>query len=275
VHGCLSSRVKSAVSRTSRLASRLPLTVRVAAWCRVALIAGMIVLGPVTARAIDSGADRELAAAREALESAEVSFDPAALLKAREQIDRLVEQPHAPPRAAYLQGRAYLDLVTWNQRHGSSSEALHYAQLAITAGQAAVERNRQHSDSHRVLGEAYSRVIGLRRGITGLLYGQRSQQQLSLALRLDPLNARAHLAMGIAKLRSPRLVGGDGDAALHAFEKAIALAPQNWEPHAWLGVAYRERGDVVAARTALERALDLSPRNEWVKAELDALRPAR
>lgn len=238
----------------------------------IAMMLGCVTfLAPALGQAADPSTEKQLGTAREALENAEVSFERAALVRVREQLERLAQQPEAPPLAAYLQGRAYLDLVTWHQRHASPDDALHYAELAIVAGRTAVERNRQHSDSHRVLGEAYGRVIGLRRGVAGLLYGRRSQQQLTLALRLDPQNARAHLAMGIAKLRSPRLVGGDGDAALHAFEKAIALAPESWEGYAWLGVAHRERGDRESARAALDRALALSPRNEWVKSELDAL----
>jgi len=217
-------------------------------------------------------AGRALAALREALESAELTFEHATLVRVREQIERVAQEPEAPPLVAYLQARAYLDLVTWHQRNASPDDALHYAELAIVAGRTAVDRNRQHSECHRVLGEAYGRVIGLRRGIAGLLYGRRSQQELTLALRLDPQNARAHLAMGIAKLRSPRLAGGDGDVVLHAFEKAIALAPESWEGYAWLGVAHRERGDRSAARTALDRALILNPRNEWVRSELEALR---
>ena len=221
--------------------------------------------------AANAAVDRDLAIARDTLESAERTFERPALLRAREQLERLAERPDAPPLVSYLQGRAYLDLVTWHQRHASLDDALHYAELAILVGRTAVERNRQHSDSHRVLGEAYGRVVAIKRGIAGLLYARRSQQQLALALRLDPLNARAHLAMGIVKLRSPGVVGGDLDLALHAFEKAVALTPESWEAHAWLGVAHRERGDTDSARGAFERALALSPGNDWVKTEIESL----
>lgn len=214
--------------------------------------------------------DPVLAGVRAALEAGEARLDGALLERALDAAER-AGRSVASAEAAYLEARAALALVTWHQRRGAVGRAVDYAERAVTAGKTATERDRLHADAHRVVGEALGRLIALEGGLAGVLHGRRALNELALALRLEPTNARAHLAMGVARLRAPRLFGRDADEAVRSFERAITLAPETWEAWTWLGIARRERGEPVPARAALERALALSPHNDWVRAELAKL----
>jgi tetratricopeptide (TPR) repeat protein len=214
---------------------------------------------------------RDLEDGRRALEAGEARFDRASLERAVERFAQAARAPSPPELVPYFQARAFLALASWHARRDASDQAIRHAELAIAAGKTAVEVNPRHSDSHRVLGEALGRLIGLKGGLSGVLHGRRAQNELALALKLDPVNVRAHLARGISKLRTPRLFGGDTDEAIRSFQEAIRLAPGAWDAHIWLGIAYRERGDAAAARAAMERALSLSPTNDWIRTELAGL----
>lgn len=108
-----------------------------------------------------------------------------------------------------------------------------------------------------------------------MLYGRRSYNEIALALKLDSGNPRASLAMGIWKLRTPRLFGGDPDEAVGHFQRAVQLEPRSVQARVWLGVAFKERGRRAEAREALEQAVALQPQNAWARSELDQLRSSR
>jgi Flp pilus assembly protein TadD len=52
---------------------------------------------------------------------------------------------------------------------------------------------------------------------------------------------------------------GNFKAAVHAYEKALALAPNDSEVHFSLGVAYTEMGDYTNALVSIEKAISLAP----------------
>ena len=217
------------------------------------------------------GAATDLDAGRAALEKGEERFDRLALEAALKHFQKVAQVDGAPALLPYWQARASLALVSWHQLHHAADRALHYVDRAVESGRQAVEANPLHSDSHRVLGEALGRLIGLRGWTAGALHGRRAQNALALAVRLDPQNVKALVATGVSKLRTPKLFGGDADAAVRAFEKARVLDPHAWEPHAWLGIAAKERGDAAAALTFFLHALMLNPYNEWVRSEIALL----
>jgi hypothetical protein len=105
------------------------------------------------------------------------------------------------------------------------------------------------------------------------LAGQKSQSQAQKAFKLAPRNPRVLLVeaindyerSGAGKNRENRERAlGKLQDAVAAFEKERQQTQQipGWgaaEAYAWLGRGYLERGDVVAARDALERALLIAP----------------
>ena len=52
---------------------------------------------------------------------------------------------------------------------------------------------------------------------------------------------------------------GNFKAAIHAYEKALALAPGDSEIHFSLGVAYTEMGDYANALASIDKAIALAP----------------
>ena len=52
---------------------------------------------------------------------------------------------------------------------------------------------------------------------------------------------------------------GNFKAAVHAYEKALALSPNDSEIHFSLGVAYTEMGDYTNALTHFDKAISLAP----------------
>jgi tetratricopeptide (TPR) repeat protein len=88
------------------------------------------------------------------------------------------------------------------------------------------------------------------------------------ALRLDPQNGRAWLARGsLLSFKSPRSF----DGALPAFRRAVALAPRDAEAHHWYGRALMQLGQRSAARSELQKALDLAPTDARVLFDLAQL----
>lgn len=212
------------------------------------------------------------AEARRLLEAGESAFAAEALARARAIFDQLARSAPDSPSIPYYQARVALALASVHAWRKETDQALREIDQAIASAKTAIQRDPQHSDAHRILGEAYGRLINLKGGMTGVLYGRRSYNELALALKLDPDNPRASLAMGIWKLRTPKLFGGDADEAVRHFQKAIQLQPTSVQARVWLGVALKERGRRAEAREVLEQAVALDPQNVWARSELDQVR---
>ena len=59
-------------------------------------------------------------------------------------------------------------------------------------------------------------------------------------------------------------MGGDPDAYMAEYQRAIELNPEHASAHVLLGMAYYTRyGDVAMAEDEIYQALELSPRNQW------------
>lgn len=78
------------------------------------------------------------------------------------------------------------------------------------------------------------------------------------ALSMDPANAEGYRYLGLALYSD-----GHYEAALHAFEEALARepagSPANAEVYFDMGITYREQGDLRRAALAYRRALSLRP----------------
>ena len=115
------------------------------------------------------------------------------------------------------------------------------------------------------------------------LHGRRSGRSITVALGMAPDNPRVLFVDARNDYERPATFGGDRERAhrklreaVEAFEAegpAVDDSP-HWghaEALAWLGRSYLERGDRVAAREALERALIIAPEYRWARQLLDQL----
>jgi len=110
--------------------------------------------------------------------------------------------------------------------------------------------------------------ISVMRSVT---QGPAASEAVATALELGPKNPRARLADALVDYWRPAKLGGDRTRAFSKFRQAAELfeaqAPGsssfpswgNADVYLWLGRACIERGDVAAARSALERALIIAP----------------
>lgn len=83
-----------------------------------------------------------------------------------------------------------------------------------------------------------------------------ARRVLTLAVKAAPSDPAFwfHLGVSCAELK-------DVDAAIHAFEKARALAPNRAEVHFSLGLEYWHHGDIGKAKDAYKTGLTLEPNN--------------
>ncbi len=77
------------------------------------------------------------------------------------------------------------------------------------------------------------------------------------ALRIDPRDARTHLALGRFYLQR-----GEAGAAIEHLRAALETDPSLHAAHAALGRAYVQAGDVTAAVTILKKALEQDPTDQ-------------
>ena len=81
--------------------------------------------------------------------------------------------------------------------------------------------------------------------------------ELQAARDAEPSYLYAHLDLGLALLETNR-----PDAAIAAAREAVRLAPDNPIGYTLLGTALREKGDLVKAASALERAVSIDPMDD-------------
>jgi tetratricopeptide (TPR) repeat protein len=101
--------------------------------------------------------------------------------------------------------------------------------------------------------------------------GPKSRMQIHKALQLAPKNPRVLLLDAIGDYEHTNVLGSDGERTLGKFKKAVAAFEAEradldqvpgWgaaEAYVWLARCYLNRGDAVAARDALERAILIAP----------------
>lgn len=104
-----------------------------------------------------------------------------------------------------------------------------------------------------------------------IVLGSRSTSQLEASVKSAPRNPRVILLDALADYERPAIVGGDKQRAFAKFQKAVeafeverqGVSPvPGWgaaEAYAYLARSQLDRGDAVAARGSLERALLLAP----------------
>ena len=115
--------------------------------------------------------------------------------------------------------------------------------------------------------------------LKGMTLGPKSSGVMERALSRGAQNPRVWLMKGVGELFTPGMFGGGADKAEASLRKAIPLFDDDkpaapapaWgkdEAWLWLGRALEERGKWDDARHAYEKALELEPRNQWVRMDL-------
>ncbi|WP_375578979.1 tetratricopeptide repeat protein [Marivirga tractuosa] len=109
----------------------------------------------------------------------------------------------------------------------------------------------------------------------GMYYGPKSSSAIESALEKNSDSPIVNMISGTSLFYTPETFGGDKEAAVEAFEKAIALYEkanyQGWlyiNTLASLGQAYQSIGQKDKAIETFEKALTVEPNFKWVSSQL-------
>ena len=151
-------------------------------------------------------------------------------------------------------------------------------EAAWESAKLAVRWDETLADAHRLVGEAIMRLIDYEGSGFAMTMSGRAKAEVERAIRLDPEDAPAHLALGQWYHFAPRMVGGNRRKALRLFEKALERAATDHErflAHVWLGRALLGAGEPKKAQAHLEKALMIYPNSVWARSWREKAREPR
>lgn len=154
---------------------------------------------------------------------------------------------------------------------GKKPEAAAAAEAGIETARRLVELGPQVAEHHRILGTLCGQVIPANL-MSALKYGRCAREEIETALRLDPNSAWARIGQGVGNYYLPESFGGGVGKAIEDFRRASVLQPNLADAWLWLGIAQRKKGDLNAARSALEKARKLAPERLWIERQLEKVR---
>ncbi|MCZ2157526.1 MAG: hypothetical protein LC114_27140 [Bryobacterales bacterium] len=154
---------------------------------------------------------------------------------------------------------------------GKKAEAAAAAEAGIETGQRLVELQPKVAEYHRILGTLCGQVIPANLW-SAFKYGRCAREEIETALTLDPNSAWARIGRGVGNYYLPESFGGGVDKAIDDFRRASSLQPKLADAWLWLGIALRKKGDLSAAKTALETGRKLAPERIWIERQLEKVR---
>ncbi|MFO0336527.1 MAG: hypothetical protein ACK53C_16230 [Pseudomonadota bacterium] len=195
------------------------------------------------------------------------------------------EDPLALYHYAHVQFRL-LQLGALREDKAAHREAAEAGERCVAALDRALARNRRFAEALALQGSCYGYLatLGKRRAVTA---GPRSGSRVAEAAKLDPRNPRVLLARAFSLWFAPAAFGGDREQAIPLFQQAAEAferlqVPREGEPtwgaaEAWhfVGRGQEVKGDLLAARTAYEKALIVAPEFRAVQSRRASLGVAR
>lgn len=203
------------------------------------------------------------------LNAAENSLDTISLKAIEHFFDAPKNNLETMKRFFYLKARFSLIKANANIHIGNHKEALIYLNDLKKIASEAVKIEPYFSDAYRVLGEGLGRIISINGAMSGALYGKRSYDSLVKSIELDQNNSPAYCALGIWKLKTPKLWGGNLDEAICFLNKSTDLDSSNAIAYGWLGIALFECKRTEEALVAFRNALRLQPKHPWIIREFE------
>jgi tetratricopeptide (TPR) repeat protein len=210
-----------------------------------------------------------------------------AQLKTKEALAAYLEaeklQPANPGvlhKIAKQYGEMQNDVKSKAEKKALGEKALDYAKRSVAAGP-------KDAEAHLALAVCYARLAPFLDNKTKISYSKLVKEHVDRSIALDPRNDLAHHVLGawnyelanlnpvlrgIAQLIYGALPKASNEAAVAAFEKAIALNPRRAGNWVELGRTYAAMGKDDDARKALEKGLSLPIRQ---RDDAEARRRAR
>lgn len=165
---------------------------------------------------------------------------------------------------------------------GSMLEARRCTQDAKKYLEKVMESDPSWGEPHALYALLLSFEIALDRE-KAMSLGVKAYEYFSMAFEKEPENPRVNLFKGMSDLYTPKQYGGGPDTAIKTLTKALACFEKekiedpmkpSWgkdEAYAYLGMAYRQKGDSEKARESFMRALEINPDFGYAKKQLNSL----
>jgi tetratricopeptide (TPR) repeat protein len=193
------------------------------------------------------------------------------LLRAKDNFEELLKSKKDDPKLYYLLAQSLDGLAYAEELQGNKDGAFALIEEGVKAAKRSTELDDSFSDSHRLLATFYGRIIAIKGGMMGAMYGSQNEDEIQRALQLDNQNAQAHLELGIARVNTPPQFGGDIEVGMKAIEKALSINPNLDMGYYHLGRAFLKKGDKGKAKEVLQKGLRINPSNGFIKRELEKM----
>ena len=199
------------------------------------------------------------------------AFQKEPLLRAKSHFEELLKSKKDDPQLYYLLAQSLDGLASAEELQGNKDGAFALIEEGVKAAKRSTELDDSFSDSHRLLATFYGRIIAIKGGMMGAMYGSQNEDEIQRALQLDNQNAQAHLELGIARINTPPQFGGDIEVGIKAIEKALSIDPNLDMAYYHLGRAFLKKGEKGKAKEVFQKGLQINPANGFIKRELERM----
>ncbi len=200
------------------------------------------------------------------------TFQKDPILKAKTIFEEILKKKNDDPKLYYFLGQSLNGLAYVEELHGNQDEAFSLIEEGVKAVKRSIDLDNSFSDAHRLLATFYGRMIAIKGGMMGAMYGSLNEDAIQRAIQLGPQNAQAHLELGISRVNMPPQFGGDIEVGIKSIEKAISLNPNLDMAYYYLGKAFLKKCNKGKAKEILQKGLKINPSNGFIRRELEKMR---
>ena len=239
------------------------------------VILAVALLNTLSAQTDSSGIRQNIAEAKVLIQKATNTADQGLFAKAENLLGRARAETHFAALGNYYLGyAAYKRCMILLQV--DKDKAVAYLDTAVCRLEEAVSREEAFAEAYALL----SSCIGMKIGFApaeAMVLGPKSFAALAQAKELAPNNPRVVMAGALSTYNTPEMYGGSKERGFEEMKKAAGLYDHwtsadslqpDWgkdEIWAWIGIAHMERKEMIQAKRALDRSLEINPGNGWVK----------
>ena len=212
---------------------------------------------------------------KQLLNRAENTWQESDLLQARAYFERLLTDTSKVWLVRYYIGLADYRLISFYFSKQDKDKSKPFIDDGIDQFQQCLELKPDFAEAHCLLSSLYGNKIAVS-PFSAMTLGPKAGKAMSKAMELAPGNPRNYLIQAWSAYYTPKMFGGSKEKAKKYFEQAIAcfdsfkvtdpLLP-DWghdEAYAWLGAAQMEAEEFEAAKSNLNKALEINPEYGWV-----------
>lgn len=226
------------------------------------------------------GATDDFELAKQRLNDGIRTYDENLLLAAKESFVNLSKNNPSEYIYPYYVALAYLSLCDLKnfeiaktsikvKKRSLKKERITLAEEGLIYADKSIKLKDDFSESHRVKGALISnKISGM---ISGILNGHLAEDEIDIALQIDPDNALAQIETARKFINKPLILGGDLEKGIEILNKVLRDNPGLERGYLNLGIAYEKSGKKEKAMNTFRKLLDLNPKNLEAKFYLEKL----